>query len=186
VDHDVLDLATRTWERTVDKTRLVYVDNVPFEAPAYATGHRVRVHRTANGEWYATLIDGYHKGESFELKPYDVEALDEYENHPGKVPRQEIQDDVDDHLAQLVDSDEPEVDDTPADPEAPVIEATEEPTDTLTLLEARAQVGRALREEGIDDPAGYIQDLVDVGVLTEGMSPDEVDRVTRKLTAQTA
>ena len=186
VDHDVLDLATRTWERTVDKTRLVYVDNVPFEAPAYATGHRVRVHRTANGEWYATLIDGYHKGESFELKPYDVEALDEYENHPAKVPRQEIQDDVDDHLAQLVESEQPEVDDTPADPEAPATESTEEPTDTLTLLEARAQVGRALREQGIEDPTGYIQDLVDAGVLTGGMSPDEVDRVTRKLTAQTA
>ncbi len=186
VDHDVLDLATRTWTRTVDKTRLVYVENVPFEAPTYACGHKVRVHRTAGGDWYAELIDGYHKGRTFELKPYDVEALDDYENHPGKVPRQDIQDDVEDHLAQLVESEDPNVEDTAAEPTAPSTQAeTEDDVERLSLLKARARVGRALGE--IDGKAELIQELVDQDVLYDNMPASEADDIaTRLTTAQTA
>lgn len=187
VDHDVLDLATRTWTRTVDKTRLLYVENVPFEAPAYATGHRVRVHRTANGDWYATLIDGYHKGETFELKPYDVKKLDDWEDTPERVPRQDVREDVDDHLAQLVDSDDLDVDDTASTPEAPSTEATDQDDpERLSLLEARARVGRTLREEGIDDPADLIQELVDQDVIYKGIPAPELDDIARRLTTQPA
>jgi len=179
VDHDVLDLATRTWTRTVDKTRLVYVENVPFEAPAYSTGHRVRVHRTANGDWYAELIDGYHKGRTFELKPYDVEALDEYGNHPEKVPRQEIQDDVEDHLAQMVESEEPRVDDTPTEPEAPSTEAEDEDdVQHLSLLEARARVGRALDDH--PQKADMVQELVDQDILYDNMPAHEADDIATR------
>lgn len=187
VDHDVLDLATRTWTRKVDKTRLVYVENVPFEAPTFATGHRVRVHRTMNGDWYATLIDGYHKGESFELKPYDVGALDDFENRPDRVPRQDVREDVADHLAQLVPSEDLQVEDTAAEPESPSTDAQDEDEpERLSLLEARARVGRTLRDEGLDDPSDLIQELVDNDVLYKGIPAPEVDDIATRLTTTQA
>lgn len=186
VDHDVLDLATRTWTRTVDKTRLLYVEGVPFEAPVYATGHRVRVHRTAAGDWYATLVDGYHKGETFELTPYDVQALDDWEDTPNQVPRQDVREDVRDHLAQLGSDETPDVEDTAAEPEAPATGADEaDDVQRLSLLEARARVGRALGT--IDDKADLIQELVDQGVLYDQMPAHEADDIATRLThAQTA
>lgn len=182
VEQDVLDLATRTWTRTADATRLIWVENVPFEVPDYAAGKKVRVHRTMNGDWMGEMINGYHKGKTFDLKPAQIGLLDEWETRPDRVPIQDLESDVDDHLAQLVPQEELDVDDHAQEVDAPSTrkEEADEPQ-PMTLLDARAHVGRELRKVGITEPADYIQELVDAGVLYDAMPRSEVEHVSTTL-----
>ena len=183
VEQDVLDLATRTWMRTADSTRLIWVENVPFEVPDYAAGKKVRVHRTMNGDWMGEMVDGYHKGTTFDLKPAQIGLLDEWETRPDRVPIQDLESDVDDHLAQLIPQEDLGIDDEHTqEVDAPSTRVEDPDTpEPLTLLDARAHVGRELRKAGITEPADYIQELVDAGVLYDTMPVAEVEQISDTL-----
>jgi len=78
------------------------------------------------------------------------------------------------------------VEETTTQPEAPSTQA-EDDTDVerLSLLQARARVGRAL--DDLDDKADIIQELVDQDLLYDQMPAPEADQIANRLTtAQTA
>ena len=204
VDADLLDHTLRTWTRVVTKAREVRVENIIFEAPAYAAGETVRVYRTANGQWLGELVTGYHKGGSFQLKPYNTAAVDRYERTLREsVYRDEVESAAKDILEEtevgIQAAKEQEVEDlmagggqgedapvplrpdaTPVQPTGPAADvaadADEPEEQRMPLLDVRATAGKRLRRMGASEGASkrMVRRLVAAGRLSAGMTRSEV------------
>lgn len=186
-DH-VLDLAARTWRRYADETRMVSIDNKKLEVPKFAADKWVRIHRNLEGDFVGELINGYRKGEYFPVEPYDFASVD-FETEKEKRIRQEVRNDTRRELAEAADEPTyPEPDGEEAEADSP-FDAAETPDQApsateLSLLQARAAVGKALRRSGVDDEdhQDTLDQLVNEQVLHDGITRQEVDDVIATLT----
>ena len=197
VDADLLDLATRTWTRKVTKAREVLVENLLFEAPHYAAGETIRVHRTMNGEWRGELVTGYRKGGSFKLTPYDPAEVDAYErtqrpkvysDHTSaladdELQRLETEQEEAEQEVETVLTNEP-TGDTGRDVERPDSSpATSDAPEGMPLIEVRKVAGQSLKRLGMsqEKASAAIQKLVDADALTGGMTRPDVEALIQKI-----
>lgn len=174
VEADVLMLALRTWERRAGADRMVSIDGQPLEVPAFAAGKHVRIHQNLHGEFVGELIDGF-RNEPFPVRPYKFQSLGIFDQTPHRTYSQRVQAEVKNdlkvrtlrHAAEKV------------RPESPFVEARkieEAPAPGLTLLEARAEIGRSLRAVRRSDmPASIIPQLLQ-GLEDRGNIYDGIDR----------
>ncbi len=183
----LLDVAARTWERKADKTRLLYIDSVPYEVPAYAASQWVRIHKNVSGDLVGELIDGYRAGKPFTVKPYDFAAVDDFSGRPQVWSQERARAAKEEAAAArlgyqeqnavrpLVPRGEPFEPDTPF---AEVARRAAEP-ERLAPLEARARVGRALTALGLR-PADYADVVAER--ITAPVTAAEADAITATLT----
>lgn len=188
---DIRDLATRTWERRADDTGKIEIRGVPFEAPAFAAGHQVLVHRHVDGDFVGELMDGWRAGDPFPVEPYRFEDLDDWSERPRQTYAQEVAQDVradqqerkeqrkrEEHEARIQNLKPSDQRAGETDPES-VFDAAEDPM-PLTLVEAKARASRFLQERAgltVARAAAQVSRLVEGGVITEGMQPRDVDAV---------
>ncbi len=199
VDADLLRLTARTYERKADATRLISIENVPYEVPAFAAGQWVRVHMNADGELRGELVDGYRAGEPFVVKLYQFAGLDDfsgrahtYQQRMAAEARRELERIGEDSKRAQETLEEAAGDSAkprplmptgnPVTPDSPFTHAEgeriEARTDTLTAFEAKARIGRALRQAGISlahlDFTPFIRDV---------MTSEEADEAAREVVA---
>jgi len=89
IDESLFIHAFRTYERTVDQTLMVTIDNIPLACPDYTIGQRIRIYRNMNGEYEGELMREDRK--SFTLQPYHTYKPGEFEHRPHATYRQKME-----------------------------------------------------------------------------------------------
>jgi hypothetical protein len=205
VEVDLLDLATRTWIRDVTKAREVSVEGLLFEAPNYAKEETIRVHRTAQGDWMGELLSSYREGETFRLKPYRPEEVDNYERtRRPEVYRDKVQGLAEEELDEVEsrqEEAEQEVEDLMSgeahdgktgqevdrpdsetiEPDAPALRADD--AEGLPLIRVRQAAGEILDRIGVGQQTrkDIIDKLVRGDVLKPGMTRKDVENTIDQL-----
>jgi len=168
---------------------MISIRNKKFEVPKFAAEKWVRVHRNLDGDFVGELINGYRKGEYFPVEPYDFAGVDDFDTEKEKRIRQEVHSDTRRELTEAAaEPTYPEPDGEEAEVNSP-FDAAETPDQApsateLSLLQARAAVGKALRQSGVGDDflKEKLDEAVDNQVLRDGMTREEVDNVIATLT----
>lgn len=150
---DVRDIAFQVWERKADSSGLIYLNGVPFEVPQFAYGKHVRIFRNVTGDFSGSLIDGY-RDEPFNVRPFRFRDLDDFDGRAHRTFAQEMRSQAEQTLQATTKRLMPAA--QMAVPTTPILQAraAAEMPNTLSALEAAAELGRALGQQGIN-PAYY-------------------------------
>lgn len=180
LDADLLDLAVRTWERTADNTGVVQLGSARFQAPPFAAGRVLRVHRSLSGDFVAELVDGFHAGKPFGLQPFSAYDLDAFEHRPHRSAAMEARataEEMVERAGRTVRQLAPQA--RPVTPTSPVLEAQAAAARPrhLSRLEALAEIGARLRTHDIAPDSLDLTGLVP----PEGMPAADVAALADRL-----